>query len=271
MVVFLCHAEEGMMLGEYEKAVEEFRSEFIDACKSIFGDKLTAIIAKGSTVKGGFIPGLSDIDLHVYLEDEAFAFSDFPKLELGLRFQEKMDGLIRKYDFGGSLIQVIFINISQMRGWSAPVDGSYLLLYGDVCPEPPPTVEGMLEKDRLNLQNPTYAYGLIASMADKTSDHLADYVRRLNIAVTPTLYRVLSLLTCDPFRIWKMTRFEVLEELAQLDSEDVKQFAENGRRFFDIARQVSRLQKDLELCKSTIRLGFEVVDFGREIGYRLEG
>jgi predicted nucleotidyltransferase len=263
------------MFEEYERAIASLRKEFVEACRSVFGESLVAIINKGSTVKGGFIPGLSDMDLHVYLKDDAFAYSDFLKLELGLSLQERMDELIRKYDFGGGPVQVIMINVSKPRDWSAPLPGTYLLLYGDECPDPPPTAEGELEYDRANLRNPHYGYGLVNSLADKTSDALAGYVRRLNTAVTPTLYRVLSVFTKDPFKVWKMTRFEVLDALEQLEMESVAaglepgRISELGRKFYEIASQNRQLQSDLDLCKEAIRIGFEVLDFGRKVGYEL--
>ena len=254
------------MFEEYERAIASLRKEFVEACRWVFRENLVAIINKGSTVKGGFIPGLSDMDLHVYLKDDAFAYSDFLKLELGLSLQEKMDELIRKYDLGGGPVQVMVINVSKPRDWSGPLPGTYIVLYGGECPEPSPTAEAMLEYDRANLQNPHYGYGLVNSLVDKNSDLLAGYVRRLNTAVTPTLYRVLSILTRKPFKAWKMTRFEVLEALEQLDIEDVRKFAELARKFYEIAGQGDRMSTDLELCKETLRIGFEILDFGREIG-----
>jgi len=253
------------VLKQHKSAVEGLKKEFVEACKSVFGENLVAIINKGSTVKGGFIPGLSDVDLHVYLKNDAFAYSDFLRLELGLSMQEKIDELIHKYDFGGGPIQVIMINVSQPRDWSAPLPGTYLVLYGDDCPEEPPTVESMLEQDQENLRNPNYAYGLINSLADKSSDSLAGYVRRLNPAVTPTFYRVLSILTRDPFKVWMMTKFDVLEALEQLENDTANQLAKFGREFYEIARQKEQIKKDLQLCKSAIRMGFRIVDIGREI------
>ena len=49
------------MLEQHKIAVEGLKKEFVEACKSVFGESLVAIINKGSTVKGGFIPvcGLS--------------------------------------------------------------------------------------------------------------------------------------------------------------------------------------------------------------------
>ena len=254
------------MLKEYEDAIVGLRREFVEACKSVFAESLVAIITKGSTVKGGFIPGLSDVDLHVYLKSEAFIYSDFLRWQLGLRLQERMDGLIRKYDFGGGPVQVIMINVSKPRDWAGPLPGTYILLYGDECPDPPPTAEGMLEEDLDSLQNPHYAYGLINSLADKANNALIGYVRRLNPAVTPTFYRVLSVLTKDPLKVWKMTRFEVLDALEQLEIDIAKQLAELGREFYAIAGQKHRLQSNIELCKEVIQLGFGIVDSGREIG-----
>jgi predicted nucleotidyltransferase len=254
------------MLKEYESAIKGLRKEFVEACKSVFRESLVAIIAKGSTVKGGFIPWLSDLDLHVYLEDDAFAYSDFLKLELGLALQEKMDKLIRKYDFGGGPVQVIMINVSKPKDWSGSLPGTYELLYGDECPDQIPTVEYMLEKDAENLRNPSYGYGAVNSFVDKTSDALPGYVRRLNTVVTPTFYRVLSVLTKDPYRAWKMMKFEVLEALEKLEDDRAKLLVRLGREFYKLASQKDRINGDLELCKEAIRLAFRIMDIGRLIG-----
>lgn len=256
------------MLKEYEYAITGLREGFVNACKLVFEESLVAIINKGSTVKGGFIPGLSDMDLHVYLKADAFVYSDFLKLELGLSLQEKMDALICKYDIGGGPIQVIMINVTKSRDWSGPLPGTYLVLYGDGCPEPPPKAEEMLEYDRANLQNPSYGYGLVNSFADKTNDALTGYVRRLNPAVTPTLYRVLSLLTSDPTKVWGMTKFEVLEALEKLGTEDAVELVGLGRKFYELASQHQQTRDDLELCKETLRVGYRILDIGRQIGLR---
>lgn len=259
------------MLEEYEQTVIELREAFVEVCKSVFAESLVAIITKGSTVKGGFIPGLSDVDLHVYLKDDAFIYSDFLKLEFGLSLQAKMDGLMGKYDLGGGPIQVMCLPVSHQRDWVGPLPGTYLLLYGDTCPDPPPTAVEMLAQDLDSLKNPVYAYKLVNSFADKSNADLATYVRRLNTAVTPTLYRVLSLLTQAPLKTWKMTKFEVLEALEELDDESAKRLAKPGRAFYEIAGERNRLRRDADLCRAAIQAGFEVVDGGREIGGRLTG
>jgi len=258
------------MLDGHENIIIELRKAFVEVCKSVFGESLVSIITKGSSVKGGFIPGLSDVDLHVYLEEDVFSHSDFLKLEFGLSMQEKMDALIQKYDFGGGPIQVILINVSKPPDWSGPLPGAYIVLYGDGDPFPPPTVEGMLKQDLDGLKNPTYAYKLISSFLDKGNDQLPNYVRRLNAAVNPALYRVLSLLTRDPVKVWKMTKFEVLDVLERLADESAKEVARLGREFYDMARKKERLGKDLDFCRTAIRTGYKVVDLGREIGLRLD-
>lgn len=123
----------------------------------------------------------------------------------------------------------------------------------------------MLDQDRESLRNPNYAYGLINSLADKPNGSLAGYARTINPAVTPTFYRVLSILSGDPFKVWSMTKFQVLESLEQLEDSIANQLAGFGREFYEIARQREQLKKDLEFCKSAIRLGFEIVDIGREM------
>ncbi len=257
-------------MNKYQNAFEKLREDFVEICKSVFGENLVAIINKGSSVKGGFIPGLSDVDLHVYLKDEAFIHNDCLYLELGLSFQEKMDKLIHKYDFGGGPIQVIFLNVTNPKRWSGPLPGTYLVLYGDGCPEPEPAAEEMLEADKFNLISPYYFYNLINSYADKPNEELAEFVRKINPAVTPTLYRVLSLITNDPFKAWKMTRYEVLESLEGLESKDAKQIAELGREYFEIAGQRDRLKNDPELCRKALRIGYKIIYTGKEFAHSFE-
>jgi predicted nucleotidyltransferase len=261
---------ETLMLGEYESAIGALRQEFVEVCKSVFGSYLVAVIAKGSTVKGGFIPGLSDIDLHVYLKNEAFIYSDFLKLDLAFKLQAQMDKLVRRYDFSGSPIQVNLLNESLPPDWSGPLPGTYILLYGEHYPEAEPTVEQMLAQDLRELKNPVYAYKLINSYADKTTDELVNFVRRLQPAVNPTFYRVLSLLTKDPMKVWKLTKFEALEALEDLDDERGERIARLGREFYALASQRKRQREDADFCRAAIRAAYRVIDAGREIGLQLE-
>lgn len=255
------------MLEKYEKTIAELRTEFVEICKSVFGDNLITIMAKGSTVKGGFIPGLSDVDLHVYLKDEAFEFSDFLKLELGLTLQEKMGKLIKKYDLDGSPIQLILLNTSSPKeNWAGPIPGTYILLYGDECPESAPDKEEILEQDLRNLQDVTYPYGLINSFVDKADDTLPSYVRRLSPAVTPILNRVLSLLTKDPFKAWKMSKSEAIKALEKSSLKEARELATLTKDFYHKARQKDKLRNELQFCRETIRTAFKAINQGRIIG-----
>lgn len=259
------------MLESYKEKIAELQSEFVEVCRSVFEKNLVAIIAKGSTVKGGFIPGLSDIDLHVYLKDEAFEFSDFLKLELGLKFQEKMGKLIKKYDFNGSPLQVILLNTSrEKKNWSSPIPGTFILLYGNECPESLPDGKEMLEQDARNLQDVTYPYGLVNSFVDKSDDALPSYVRRLSPAVTPVLNRVLSLLTQAPFSAWKMNKLEAISVLEKSSLKEARELASLASDFYNRAKQRSRLRSELPFCRETIRAAFKVVEQGRIIGKMLE-
>jgi predicted nucleotidyltransferase len=262
------NALEEQILDQYKVTIENLRKDFVEACKSVFGENLVSIITKGSTVKGGFIPGISDVDMHIYLKEEAFEHRDYLTLELGLKLQEKINDLLHRYDIGGSPIQVIPINVSMPKFWSRSLSGTYIFLYGDECPEPEPEAEKMLEDDILNLQYqyPNYAYSLVNSYADKGNEELHQFVRRLNPAVTPTFNRVFSALTKDPFKAWKMTKFEVLDALEQLEDESAKCLAQLGREFYEMAKQWDRVKTEPEFCRNMIRVGFKIIDLGKQIG-----
>lgn len=255
------------MSKDYEKTIAELRTVFVEICKSVFRGSLIAIITKGSTVKGGFIPGLSDVDLHVYLKDDAFEFSDFLKLELGLKLQEKMGQLIKKYDLGGSPIQLILLNVSLPKdNWTGGIPGTFILLYGDKSPETPPKVEEILEQDQRNLQDVNYPYRLIHSFVDKSDAELPRYVRSLSPAVTPILNRVLSLLTKDPFRAWKMNKPEAIAALEKSPLKEARELAALAKDFYHKASQRNKLKNELSFCRETIRAAFKVITQGQNIG-----
>ena len=262
------NALEEQILDQYKEVIESLRKDFVEACECVFGENLVSIITKGSTVKGGFIPGISDVDMHIYLKEEAFEHRDYLTLELGLKLQEKINDLLHRYDIGCSPIQVIPINVSMPKFWSRSLPGTYIFLYGDECPEPEPEAEKMLEDDILNLQYqyPNYAYSLVNSYADKGNEELHQFVRRLNPAVTPTFNRVFSALTEDPFKAWKMTKFEVLDALEQLEDESAKCLAQLGREFYEMAKQWDRVKTEPEFCRNMIRVGFKIIDLGKQIG-----
>ena len=56
------------------------------------------LLAHGSVVKGGVIPGCSDIDLHLYLEDDAFQASGQALLDVAFRIRATAVGHVM--DFG---------------------------------------------------------------------------------------------------------------------------------------------------------------------------
>lgn len=254
-----------------KETIAELRTKFVEICKAVFGDSLITILAKGSTVKGGFIPGLSDVDLHVYLKDDVFEFSDFLKLELGLKLQEKMGQLIKKSDLGGSPIQLILLNTSTPKGnWTGPIPGTFILLYGDKCPEPTPNKEEILEQDLRNLRDVIYPYKLINSFVDKSDEELPGYVRRLSPAVTPILNHVLSLLTKDPFKALKMSKAEAIDVLEKSSLKEVRELATLAKDFYHKARQKDRLKNELQFCRETIRTAFKAINQWRIIGNILD-
>jgi hypothetical protein len=51
---------------------------------------LIGLMIHGSALKGGFIPGCSDIDLHVYLDDAAFTAQGQLPLEFCLSIQQEL-------------------------------------------------------------------------------------------------------------------------------------------------------------------------------------
>lgn len=104
------------------------------------------------------------------------------------------------------------------------------------------------------------------SFVDKPDDKLPTYVRRLCPAVTPILNRVLSLLTKDPFKAWKMSKPEAIEFLEKSSLDEARELAELVKDFYQKAKQKDRIKNDLQFCRETIRAAFKVITQGQIIG-----
>lgn len=81
-------------------------------------------------MKGDFIPGYSDLDLHAFVDPEALISGRTPKLEYTLRFQEAT-GRLEPQDVRVSQFQIYFLRADRtMEDWTPPVPGSYVVVYG---------------------------------------------------------------------------------------------------------------------------------------------
>lgn len=175
------------------------------------GPWFRGLIVHGSAFKGGFIPGCSDIDMHLYLEDSAFVDSHLP---LGLSVNIHRD--LAKIDPNPfSYIQCFALADALPEGWTRPIPGAYAIIAGHL-PVPEATTEELLAsaRGRLSGLGPLPGY-LQHSLLDHGAGRLGYKVRLLCTDVWPALHDILALRTGDPISSWNLSKTEAMAQLSE--------------------------------------------------------
>lgn len=180
----------------------------------VFGDGLVTAILKGSAVKGDFVPGYSDFDMHLFLRSSVVPMVDgrTPALDRALAFQAAMGGLDPEA-FGVSTIQVYFLdgpNYPSDR--TPPIPGTYELVYGSLPPDlPQPQPDEIVTKARSFFPwARREAQAFIGRIADKPDSRLASYVRLFGTSVKPAVYHAAILRGEPPLEVWRRSVADVL-------------------------------------------------------------
>lgn len=206
---------------EWVRRVPERLVEAVDfllaALRSGFGGDLRCVLLKGSALKGDFVPGYSDLDLHCFLSPEVMVGRAAPTPELAMRFQSAI-GKLEPRDYGCNSFQLYFLNHERYPdGWAKPVPGSYVVIHGET-PDGfgEVTREEYLEHARNALSRlPVTAAQLIERGIDKPDRSLPPILRLAGIELKQATYAAASLLTGDPLLIWTLPRQEVLSRLRE--------------------------------------------------------
>ncbi|GHO44852.1 hypothetical protein [Ktedonospora formicarum] len=172
----------------------------------------------GSAYKGGYIPGCSDIDLKLFLRDEALTpYGELP-LEIGQAIQRDL-ACIDPTPF--SYIQTMVLTPgprgNRPTDWSLPIPGTYHMLAGNI-PTREQTEAETLAKCHETLQRARR--GIINVSGDLLhhgSGKLERATRFLCTDVWPTLYSYRSVQTGRPFTIWSLPKDQVISQLPEDD------------------------------------------------------
>lgn len=179
----------------------------VEAALSSFGERnVAAVILKGSALKGDFVRGWSDFDVHCFIRPGTALMLDSttPALSCALAFQASI-GPLQPMDFGVYAIQVFFIDSSHFPAhWTPLVPGGYEVLFGTLPPTlPAPQAERFLETAREFFAPVLRAGGsLIARAADKPDARLPDLVRLLGSYLKPVAYNAAILRGAPPLEVW---------------------------------------------------------------------
>lgn len=170
------------------------------------------LIVHGSAVKGGIIPGCSDIDFQLYLEGPAFAQQGQLPLELGFAIRRDLEGIslapfryVQCYAYTGELLE----------NWVGPIPGAYHLVAGRL-PVVEATDQDLRQSARKALAEldpcPTF---LMGKLLGPGGVRLERSIRLLCTKVWPVLYQVLTLQSPDetPAELWCLPKEQAIRRL----------------------------------------------------------
>ncbi|MGD8627112.1 MAG: hypothetical protein PVF47_10740 [Anaerolineae bacterium] len=173
------------------------------------------LLAHGSAVKGGYIPGCSDVDLQLYLADDAFDPRGQLPLALGLavrRDLEPIDTAPFRY------VQCYARDCGPRAGWVGPIPGAYHLVAGRL-PIPEATAAELRASAAraLAVLNPFPSH-IMGRLLGHGSERLARSLRLLCTQVWPVLYHVLAVQAADAVAVWNLTKEQAIAALPPASS-----------------------------------------------------
>ncbi|HSJ58216.1 MAG TPA: hypothetical protein VLC95_13615 [Anaerolineae bacterium] len=184
------------------------------ACAEIYlrhvGAWFVGLLAHGSAVKGGFIPGCSDLDMQLYLDDAAYSWHGQLPLEIGFAVRRELEAV----DLGPfRYVQCYPRRVHVEPGWVGPIPGAYHLIAGRL-PIPAATAADLLESARraLDTLDPAPRH-LMGKLLGHGSERLARSLRLLCTEVWPAVYQVLALHECEPLATWQLNKVEAIRRL----------------------------------------------------------
>ena len=198
------------------------------------------LLAHGSVVKGGFIPGCSDVDLQLYLEDGAFRAPNQLLLEVAFRIRAdliKLDPAPFRY------VQC-YPQSRQLRpGWVGPIPGAYRLIAGDL-PVREASAADLAESAAtgLSLLNPS-PMRIVQSLLGRGAGRFSRNLRLLCTQVWPTVYQVLIVSGDDPVATWSLPKDQAVLRLPDGPRAQAQRFLDGLQRYYPSEQDIQLAQQ----------------------------
>ncbi len=199
---------------------------------------LIGLMIHGSALKGGFIPGCSDIDLHVYVDDAAFTAQGQLPLALCLAIQQEL-AQIDPSPF--QYIQCYALPPRLPAHRLGPAPGAYQMLMG-LLPVPEVTAQQLREAARtalMELQSPPEY--ITRDLLQSGGGKLERLVRLVCTDVWPALYQVLTLQEEDDVRVWGLPKEQAIALVAPetTQGQAIRAFYEQVYAYYTVQASVS--------------------------------
>jgi hypothetical protein len=247
--------------------VDALIGRFVAACLEVLGEeRVEGIVLHGSAVKGGGIPGYSDIDFMVFLTPEAFDGDGNLPDEAAFALQERI-GPLPWRDAGVLYPQAYFYDARRLPDWwTGPAPGAHQVLFGRLPEAAVPTAERLraIEARYLSEVLPGRTTANVQNFADGDDASLARRVRLLGTDVTPTVFALATAASDDPLELWALPKFEALARIEALYPED--EGPALARRFYEqVAALYGNEPFDADLGRQAFRTGVAFLRWAERI------
>jgi len=209
------------------------------------GQWCIGLLIHGSALKGGFIPGCSDIDLQLYLQPEAFTTYGQLPLEICSAIQRDL-APIDPHPF--QYIQGYALSPVPRPGYVGPIPGAYHMLTGKL-PVPEASEEDLQSSARKALETiDAYIASYCRGLLEHGSGKLERQVRFLCTDVWPTLCHILTIQEQDGIRVWGLPKHEVIALLPQesLLAQSIRTFYQALQTYYSLEASVENAIKVVE-------------------------
>ena len=239
----------GLVVDARELMVEVARS-YMEHTRPWF----IGLLAHGSVVKGGIIEGCSDIDLHLYLEDDAFRAPQQFLLDAGFRIRTdliKLDPAPFRY------IQCYPQSSKLRAGWVGPIPGAYHLIAGDLPVREASAVDLRESAAKaLSALDPN-PMRIVQSLLGRGAGRFSRNLRLLCTQVWPTVYQVLVVSGDDPFATWSLPKDEAVHRLPDGPRAQAQPFLDGLMRYYPT-------EQDTQLAQSLVESGHALLAEAKE-------
>ena len=196
---------------------------------------LVGLLVHGSALKGGFIPGGSDIDFHLYLDDAAFDARHSPPFEMAAAVQRDLAQIaIAPFHSIQCFVRPTGYTLPGQEDWVPPIPGAYHVVLGrlPIAPATPGQVRAAARRSLETLDPVPFYIG--RNLFDYAPGRLARFVRLLATAVWPTLYHVLVCQAADPLAPWRLPKTEAIALLPEDEalSAEIREFHARLRAYY---------------------------------------
>ncbi|GCE05732.1 hypothetical protein KDAU_30610 [Dictyobacter aurantiacus] len=191
----------------------------VEAAAQIYLKHLQAgcigILVHGSALKGGFIPGCSDIDFHLYVNGSLVETNGQLPLTVSMAIQREL-ALVdpAPFQYIQAYVKSPDVQTARSAQWVGPIAGSYHMIYGRL-PVPEATAEQVIQSSMRTLERiPMAIGGTSEDLISTGGGRLERRVRYMCTEVWPTLYSVLALQAPEPLSVWRLPKDSALHLLA---------------------------------------------------------